>query len=55
MSEKEIIVEEENVTYQGYDVRMAYQAGHAQLEPWPCKGRTVHAGVGWFHPFGRSN
>lgn len=34
---------------------MAYQAGHAQLEAWPCEGRTVHAGVGWFHPFGRSN
>ena len=37
-----------------YQVRMAYEAGFDLLKPWPCEGMTVHAGIGWFHPFGRS-
>lgn len=37
-----------------YNVRMAYEAGFDLLKPWPCEGMTVHSGVGWFHPFGRS-
>lgn len=37
-----------------YNVRMAYEAGFDLLKPWPCDGMTVHSGVGWFHPFGRS-
>ncbi len=45
---------EEFKPYKCYDVRMAYQAGHRQWKAWPGDCRTVHAGVGWFHPFGRS-
>lgn len=37
-----------------YSVRMAYEAGYDLLKPWPCEGKTVHAGIGWFHPFGKS-
>ena len=37
-----------------YSIRMAYEAGYDHMKPWPCEGKTVHAGVGWFHPFGRS-
>ncbi len=37
-----------------YPVRMSYEAGFDLLKPWPCDGMTVHAGIGWFHPFGRS-
>lgn len=46
---------EEFKPYKCYDVRMSYQAGHRQWNDWPCEGKTVHAGVGWFHPFGRSH
>ena len=46
---------EEFRPYKIYEVRMAYQAGHAQWNEWPCEGDTVHAGVGWFHPFGKSH
>ena len=37
-----------------YKVRMNYHAGHDQYREWPNGGRTIHAGVGWFHPFGPS-
>ena len=37
-----------------YKVRMNYHAGYDQYKEWPGGGRTIHAGVGWFHPFGRS-
>ena len=46
--------EEPFVPCMTYKVRMAYEAGYNQIKKWPCKGRTVHAGVGWFHPFGKS-
>lgn len=45
---------ESETKYQCFEVRMAYQAGHAQWEAWPCEGKTVHSGTGWFHPFGLS-
>ena len=37
-----------------YKVRMAYEAGYDHIKKWPCEGMTVHSGVGWFHPFGKS-
>lgn len=40
--------------FMSYRVNMAYQAGYGQFKEWPCEGRTVHSGVGWFHPFGKS-
>lgn len=54
--EKPVKAEEEEVfePCMTYQVRMAYEAGFDLLKPWPCDGLTVHAGIGWFHPFGRS-
>lgn len=37
-----------------YKVRMNYHAGYDQYKEWPGGGRTIHAGIGWFHPFGPS-
>ena len=37
-----------------YQVRMNYHAGYNVYKPWPNGGRTIHAGIGWFHPFGPS-
>ena len=55
MSAKQDFINDEPFKpYMSYKVRMAYQAGHAQHKVWPCDGMTVHAGVGWFHPFGMS-
>lgn len=34
---------------------MNYQAGYGQYETWPTAGKTLHAGKGWFHPFGESH
>ena len=46
--------EEKFIPYMTYNVRMAYEAGYDLLKKWPCDGLTVHSGIGWFHPFGRS-
>ena len=51
---KEALNTEEFTPYMSYQVRMASQAGYAQYKEWPNGGETVHAGVGWFHPFGKS-
>ena len=37
-----------------YKVRMNYHAGYDRYKEWPGEGRTIHAGIGWFHPFGPS-
>lgn len=37
-----------------YQVRMNYHAGYDQYKKWPNGGLTIHAGIGWFHPFGPS-
>ena len=37
-----------------YKVEMNYHAGYDQYTEWPTGGKTIHAGVGWFHPFGVS-
>lgn len=49
------MLEKENTQYMSYEVRMNYQAGYDQLREWPGGGKTVHAGIGWFHPFGKSH
>ena len=46
--------EEKFVPCRTYQVRMGYEAGFDLMKKWPCEGRTVHAGIGWFHPFGPS-
>jgi hypothetical protein len=40
--------------YRTVEVRMTYEAGAAQYVEWPS-GTTIHSGIGWFHPFGKSN
>ncbi len=37
-----------------YNVRMNYHAGYNVYNVWPNGGQTIHAGIGWFHPFGPS-
>ena len=37
-----------------YAVRMNYHAGYNVYKTWPNGGQTIHAGIGWFHPFGPS-
>lgn len=54
MEETKKVETEEFKPYMSYSVRMAYEAGSDLLKKWPCEGKTVHAGIGWFHPFGRS-
>jgi hypothetical protein len=38
--------------FETFPVRMAFQAGYAQYEPW-TSGTTFHCGIGYFHPFGQ--
>ena len=40
--------------YKTVQVRMTYEAGAAQYSKWPS-GKTIHSGIGWFHPFGKSH
>ena len=37
-----------------YACRMNYHAGYNVYKEWPNGGMTIHAGIGWFHPFGAS-
>ena len=37
-----------------YAIRMNYHAGYNVYKEWPNGGMTIHAGIGWFHPFGPS-
>ena len=37
-----------------YAVHMNYHAGYNVYNTWPNGGMTIHAGIGWFHPFGPS-
>ena len=32
---------------------MEMEAGAAQYKAWPGGQKTIHAGIGWIHPFGR--
>lgn len=38
--------------FETFEVRMAFQAGYAQYQPW-TSGNTHHRGIGYFHPFGQ--
>ena len=37
-----------------YECTMKYHAGYNVYKTWPNGGMTIHAGIGWFHPFGPS-
>lgn len=41
------------VTYKTIPISMEMEAGAAQYKEWPGGERTIHAGIGWMHPFGR--
>jgi hypothetical protein len=43
----------DKVTYKTIPIRMEMEAGAAQYREWPGGERTIHAGIGWLHPFGR--
>jgi hypothetical protein len=41
-------------TYKVISITMEMEAGAAQYREWPGGGKTIHAGIGWMQPFGRS-
>ncbi len=41
------------VQYKTIEIKFDYEAGAAQYKTWTA-GRVIHAGIGWFEPFGRS-
>jgi hypothetical protein len=38
-----------------FQVTMNFHAGYDQYNEWPNGGKTIHAGIGWLHPFGPSH
>lgn len=44
---------EEEAPYKFIPITMEMEAGAALFEEWPGGGKTIHAGIGWLHPFGR--
>lgn len=45
---------EEEAPYKLITITMEMEAGAAQYEAWPGGGKTIHSGIGWILPFGRS-
>ena len=43
----------DEITYKTTPIRMEMEAGAAQYKQWPGGQKTIHAGIGWIHPFGR--
>jgi hypothetical protein len=46
-------VQEEEAPYKLIEISMEMEAGASFFKAWPSGGKTIHAGVGWLHPFGR--
>jgi hypothetical protein len=46
-------MQEEEEPYRLITITMEMEAGAARYEEWPGGERTIHAGIGWLHPFGR--
>lgn len=44
----------DKTTYKIIPITMEMEAGAAQYKEWPGGKKTIHAGIGWIHPFGRS-
>jgi hypothetical protein len=44
----------DNTIYKTIRITMEMEAGVAQYKAWPGEGKTIHAGIGWIEPFGRS-
>lgn len=45
---------EEEAPYKLIPITMEMEAGAAQYTEWPGGEKTIHAGIGWILPFGRS-
>jgi hypothetical protein len=43
----------DKTAYKVIPIRMEMEAGAAQYKQWPGGQKTIHAGIGWIHPFGR--
>jgi hypothetical protein len=43
----------EKIEYKVIPIKMEMEAGAAQYKQWPGGQKTIHAGIGWIHPFGR--
>jgi hypothetical protein len=44
----------DQVSYKIIPITMEMEAGAAQYKQWPGGKKTIHAGIGWIEPFGRS-
>jgi|WetSurMetagenome_2_1015567.scaffolds.fasta_scaffold231596_2 hypothetical protein len=44
----------DKTNYKIIPITMEMEAGAAQYKQWPGGQKTVHAGIGWIEPFGRS-
>jgi hypothetical protein len=44
----------DKTTYKVIPITMEMEAGAAQYKEWPGGTRTIHSGIGWIQPFGRS-
>jgi hypothetical protein len=44
----------DKTTYKTIRITMEMEAGAALYKAWPGGGKTMHAGIGWIEPFGRS-
>lgn len=43
----------DETAYKVIPITMEMEAGAAQYKEWSGGGKTIHAGIGWIHPFGR--
>lgn len=43
----------DKAAYKVIPISMEMEAGAAQYKQWPGGQKTIHAGIGWIHPFGR--
>jgi hypothetical protein len=51
---RETVKTEDKTTYKTIPITMEMEAGAAQYKEWPGGGKTIHSGIGWLQPFGRS-
>ena len=49
-----LVASAEKATYKVVPITMEMEAGAAQYKQWPGGQKTIHAGIGWIEPFGRS-
>ncbi|MFC1946113.1 hypothetical protein ACFLW1_02820, partial [Chloroflexota bacterium] len=47
--------ESKEIGYKTIQISMEMQAGSGEFKKWPSGGKTTHAGIGYMHPFGKSD